>query len=208
MKRIIVFCIVLLLLAGCGGKESTAPQVQLDARVEATATPAPTSVPVTAAPVTLTAVPEVITAAPAVTAEPAPTEAPTPEPAAAGPVEALVARWEAEGLLSGLYPMEAMDALDLYGIDFDACRGGAAFGDADGYTNEAVLVQGDPAVLDQVEALLKDHLEDVKAQFRSYDAKALALAEKAVLVREGDAVLYIISPNAADMLAAFRSLTA
>lgn len=206
MKRIIVFCIVLLLLAGCGGKESTAPQVQLDARVEATATPAPTSVPVTAAPVTITAVPQVVTAAPEITAEPAPTVAtPEPVPQEAGPVEALVARWEAEGLLGGLYPMEAMDALDLYGIDFDACRGGAAFGDADGYTNEAVVVEGDKAVLDQVEAMLQNHLEAVKAQFKGYDPDALALAEKAVLVREGDMLLFVISPDADAMLAAFRA---
>ena len=123
-------------------------------------------------------------------------------------MDALVARWNGEALLEGMYPMAAEDALDLYGIDFAACLGGAAFGDADGYTNEAVVVQAEGTVLDEAEALLQDHLETVKAQFRGYDPEALALAEKAVLVREGDMLLFVISPNADAMLAAFRSLTA
>ena len=123
-------------------------------------------------------------------------------------VDALVARWNGEALLEGMYPMTAEDALDLYGIDFAACLGGAAFGDADGYTNEAVIVQAEAAVLEEAEALLQDHLESVKAQFRGYDPEALALAEKAVLVREGDMLLFVISPNADAMLTAFRSLTA
>jgi len=47
----------------------------------------------------------------------------------------------------------------------------------------------------------------VKAQFKGYDPEALALAEKAVLVREGDALLFVISPSAEAMLSAFRDLT-
>lgn len=204
MKRIVPVLIALLLLFGCGGKESDPPQVQLDARAESTAAPTVTEEPVvTTAPVTLTAAPEA-------TETPIPTEEPTAEPAPAeeSPVEKLVADWYAEELLESMYPMEAEDVLDLYGIDFAACRSAAAFGDAEGYTNEAVIVQADEAVLDEAEALLKDHLESVKAQFRGYDPAALALAEKAVLIREGDMLLFVISPNADDMLAAFGSLTA
>ena len=204
MKRIIVFCIVLMLLAGCGGKKNTAPQLQLDARSEATAAPAATVEPIE------TVAPAKPTAAAEATEAPAPTEEPAAEPVSEekGPVEALVASWETEGLLDGLFAMEAEDALDLYGIDFAACRGGAAFGDADGYTNEAVVVQADDEGLDEAEALLQDHLEAVKDQFQGYDPDALALAEKAVLVREGDMLLFVISPNADAMLAIFRSLTA
>ena len=202
MKRIIVFCIALLLLMGCGGKADAAPQVQLDDRAQTTAAPAADGPEETAAPAEPTA-------APAEAAAPESTGAPAaPAPAQEGPVETLVARWNGEALLEGMYPMATEDALDLYGIDFAACLGGAAFGDADGYTNEAVVVQAEGAVLDEAEALLQDHLETVKAQFRGYDPEALALAEKAVLVREGDMLLFIISPNADAMLAAFRSLTA
>ncbi len=209
MKRIIMFCIALLLLVGCGGKEA-APQVQLDARTEETAAPATSAPEPTAAP-EITAAPVEIVAAPAPTdtptAEPAPTDAPTaePAPAEAGPVEALVADWTAQGLLNGLYPMEAGDVLDLYGIDFAACRGGAAFGDANGYTNEMVLLEADGAVLDEAEALLQGHLTAVKAQFKGYDPDALALAEKAVLVREGDMLLFAICPVADGLLSAFRA---
>lgn len=202
MKRIIVFCIALLLLMGCGGKADAAPQVQLDDRAQATGAPAADGPEDTAAPAEPTA-------APAEAAAPESTGAPAaPAPAQEGPVETLVARWNGEALLEGMYPMATEDALDLYGIDFAACLGGAAFGDADGYTNEAVVVQAEGAVLDEAEALLRDHLETVKAQFRGYDPEALALAEKAVLVREGDMLLFVISPNADAMLAAFRSLTA
>lgn len=205
MKKIFVFCIVLLLLAGCGGKQNDPPQIQLDTRLEATATPA-----FTAEPVETPAPTEEPTAAPEVTDTPSPTEEPAAgaESPKAGTVETLVAGWEAEGLLSGLYAMEAEDVLDLYGIDFAVCRGGAAFGDADGYTNEALVVQADEDSLDEAEALLQDHLESVKDQFRDYDPDALALAEKAVLIREGDMLVFIISPNADDMLAVFQSLTA
>lgn len=201
MKRIIVFCIALLLLMGCGGKADAAPQVQLDDRVQATAAPAADGPEETAAPAEPTAAP--------VDGAPESADAPAaPAPAQEGPVDTLVARWNGEALLEGMYPMAAEDALDLYGIDFAACLGGAAFGDADGYTNEAVVIQAEGTVLDEAEALLRDHLETVKAQFRGYDPEALALAEKAVLVREGDMLLFVISPNADAMLAAFRSLTA
>ena len=201
MKRIIVFCIALLLLMGCGGKADAAPQVQLDDRAQATAAPAADGPEETAAPAEPTDAP--------VDGAPESADAPAaPAPAQEGPVDTLVARWNGEALLEGMYPMAAEDALDLYGIDFAACLGGAAFGDADGYTNEAVVVQAEGTVLDEAEALLQDHLETVKAQFRGYDPEALALAEKAVLVREGDMLLFVISPNADAMLAAFRSLTA
>ncbi len=204
MKRIIVFCIALLVLAGCGAKEAAAPQVQMDARAEVTAVPAaPTAAP--------QALGSEETALPEITTEPAPevTEAPTPEPAPqeSGLVSRLIAAWTQEGFLDALYPMDSEDVLDLYGIDFSACKSGAAFGDAVGYTNEAVIVEADGAVLDEVETMLKTHLEAVKAQFKGYDPEALALAEKAVLVREGDEMLFVISPHAEEMLSAFRDLT-
>ena len=206
MKRFALVLIALILLAGCGGK-TAAPQVQLDARAEATKAPADAP-QVTAEP----------TEAPAPTDEPAPADVPgatdVPPEAAEEPAppeglaDRLTARWEAEGLLVDLYPMEDMDVLDLYGIDFAACISGAAFGDAAGYTNEAVIVEAEGAVLDEAEALLRDHLDAVKAQFRDYDPEALALAEKAVLIREGNALLFVISPSADAMLAAFRAMTA
>ena len=201
MKRIVVFCIAILLLIGCGGKEAAAPQVQMDARAETAPTAMPAEQPAQA------------TAASAPTKAPALTEAPatpTAEPAlaASGFVEELTARWETEGLLEGLYPFPTEDVLDYYGIDLSLCEGGAVFGDDGGYTNEAIVVQGDKGVLDDVEALLQQHLADLKAQFRDYDAAALALAEKAVLVREGDVVLFVISPNAEAMLKVLRDMTA
>jgi hypothetical protein len=201
MKRIIVFCIALLLLVGCGGKEPAAPQVQMDQRASATAAPAAA----TAAPETVA----IVTAATEVPAETAPTAEPAPANSAESDfVDSLVVQWMTDGLMDDMYPLTAEDALDYYGIDFSACKAAVAFGDAVGYVNEAVVVAAEGAVLDEVEALLRDHLQAVKDQFRGYDAEALALAEKAVLIREGNMVLFVISPNAEAMTAVYRRLAA
>ena len=200
MKRIIVFCIALLLLAGCGGKEPAAPQVQMDQRASATAAPAAA----TAAPETVA----IVVTATEAPADPAPVATAPANSAESDFVDSLVIRWMTDGLMDDMYPMTAEDALDYYGIDFSACKAAMAFGDAVGYVNEAVIVAAEGSVLDEAEAMLKDHLNAVKNQFRGYDADALALAEKAVLIREGNMVLFIISPNAEAMLAVYRNLAA
>ena len=201
MKRIIVFCIALLLLVGCGGKEPAAPQVQMDQRASATAAPAAA----TAAPETVA----IVTAATEAPAETTPTAEPAPANSAESDfVDSLVVQWMTDGLMEDMYPLTAEDALDYYGIDFSACKAAMAFGDAVGYVNEAVIVAAEGSVLDEAEAMLKDHLNAVKNQFRGYDADALALAEKAVLIREGNMVLFIISPNAEAMVAVYRNLAA
>ena len=171
MKRIIVFCIAVLLLLGC--RAPTAP--------EAAATAAPTAAP----------------------SEPAPADDPVPQDL----VAELLAAWDWAGLLENVYQLEPGDVLDYYGIDLSACRAGAVFADAVGYTDEVVILTGDKAGLDEAEALLQSHLDAVKAQFRGYDPEALALAEKAVFLREGDCLLFIVSPHAEEMLAAYRSLS-
>ena len=200
MKRIIVFCIALLLLAGCGGKEPAAPQVQMDQRASATAAPAAA----TAAPETVA----IVVTATEAPAEPAPVATAPANSAESDFVDSLVIRWMTDGLMDDMYPMTAEDALDYYGIDFSACKAAMAFGDAVGYVNEAVVVAAEGPALDEAEAMLKDHLNAMKNQFRGYDAEALALAEKAVLIREGNMVLFIISPNAEAMVAVYRNLAA
>ena len=200
MKRIIVFCIALLLLAGCGGKEPAAPQVQMDQRASATAAPAAA----TAAPETVA----IVVTATEAPADPAPVATAPANSAESDFVDSLVIRWMTDGLMDDMYPMTAEDALDYYGIDFSACKAAMAFGDAVGYVNEAVVVAAEGPALDEAEAMLKDHLNAMKNQFRGYDAEALALAEKAVLIREGNMVLFIISPNAEAMVAVYRNLAA
>lgn len=201
MKRIVVLFVALLLLVGCGGKEQAAPQVQMDQRASATAAPAAT-----------TAAPETVAVVPAPTeaqAAPAPTEKSSQANSAESDfMDSLVIRWMTDGLMDDMYPLTAEDALDYYGIDFSACKAAMAFGDAVGYVNEAVVVAAEGPVLDEVEALLRDHLQAVKDQFRGYDAEALALAEQAVLIREGNMVLFVISPNAEAMTAVYRRLAA
>lgn len=180
MKRIVVILLALMLLAGCAGRESASPQVQPNAPAAPAAEPAPAEA----------------------AAEPLPTEAPARRELA----QELVDAWDGAGLLDGMYQMEPGDVLDYYGVDVSACLGSAFFMDAVGYTNEAVVLEAEGSVLDEAEALLQAHLDSVKAQFRGYDPEALALAEKAVFLREGDLLLFIIAPQAEDMLAVYRTL--
>ena len=147
----------------------------------------------------------VATAAPTEVTMPEPT--PTDNPSQEDLVTDLLSVWDGMGLLENMYEMEPGDVLDLYGIDLATCHAGAVFADAEGYTNEAVILTADKAVLDEAEALLQEHLDAVKAQFRGYDPKALALVEKAVFLREDDCLLFIVSPHAEEMLAAYRSLS-
>ena len=98
------------------------------------------------------------------------------------------------------------DVLDYYGIDLSSCKSGIACYDTSSYVLEAVLLEADEATAAELETLLTEHLTALKAQFRSYDAGALAMAEKAVLWREGGIVLLIISPDADAMQAMCREL--
>lgn len=201
MKRIALLILAAALLCACTATTDV-PQVQIDTRVTDAPAQAATDAPAPATD-TPTDAPAAATDAPAApTEEPAPTDAPAKDDF----VSRVVAAWEAEGYLVDMTPYSELDLLDLYGIDLTACENGVGYADAVGYTNEAVLVVADEAMAKEIEELLVGHLDLVKAQFRSYDPEAYALAEKAVLVREGGAVLLIISPNADAMLAAFRAV--
>ena len=117
----------------------------------------------------------------------------------------IVEAWEAGGLLEGMAPYSEADLLDLYGIDLSACISGAGYSDAVSYVKETVVVEADEAAASEIEALLHNHIEQMKESFRSYDAEAYAIAEKAVLVRKDGVVLMIISPDAEAMKAVFEA---
>ena len=118
----------------------------------------------------------------------------------------VVDAWREKGFLTDMAAYSDEDLLDYYGIDVSACICAAGFADAVGYTDEAVVVAADEATAKEIEALLSDHLDSVKASFRSYDPDALKIAEDAVFLREGGVVLLIVSPNAQAMLEAFRTV--
>lgn len=144
----------------------------------------------------------------AATPEPAPSAAAdgTPEPAeptnapeAAPYAQRVVDAWKEAGYLADMAPYSDEDLLDYYGIDVSTLKSGAGYADAAGYTLEALVIEADGETADEIEALLSDHLESLKTQFRSYDPDALKLAEDAVFERDGGVIVLIVSPDAQAM---------
>lgn len=185
MKRIVVVILIAALLCACSSAAKE-PIVEIDMRAELTPAPKDTPEPV----VTETEAPQ------------APTAEPTAEPAAPAEhsfAERVAAAWEAEGYLEGFAAYSENDLLDLYGIDLSACISGVGYAEIAGYTKEVVIVETNEATAAEIYTLLSDHLEMMKEQFRSYDAAACALVEKAVLTNENGVVLMIVSPDAEAM---------
>jgi hypothetical protein len=130
----------------------------------------------------------------------------TPAPEAAPYAQRVVDAWNEAGYLENMAPYSEEDLLDYYGIDLSTVKSGAGYADAVGYTLEALVIEADGETADEIETLLKDHLESLKTQFRSYDPDALKLAEDAVFEREGDVIVLIVSPNAQAMLGILRGI--
>lgn len=193
MKRVIFILLIAALLCACVSTPRE-PIVEIDMRAQNTPT-------VTEAPDVI----EMQTQAPTDAPQTAATEAPQVG-ATATYAQRVIDAWRDAGLLEGYAPYSANDLLDLYGIDLTACVSGAGFAEAEGYANEIVLVEADEATAGEVFTLLSDHLDLIKAQFRSYDAEAYALAERAVLLNENGVVLLLVSPDAETLLDVFRAV--
>lgn len=115
--------------------------------------------------------------------------------------------WKEKGYLDDMARYSDMDLLDYYGIDLSLCKCGVGFSDAVGYTTEAVVVVADGAAADEIETLLTEHVASMKEVFRSYDPEAYRIAENAVMLREGDLIVMIVSPDAQAMLDTLRTVT-
>lgn len=187
-NRLMILLLIVLLL-GCTVSE--APEVHTDPRAEAVSPVAEQKDPEAEAPAAAS------TEAPETRAD---------EPEAADFAHRVAAAWEDAGYLDGMQMYAEADVLDYYGIDLSSCKSGIACYDTSSYVLEAVLLEADEATAAELETLLTEHLTALKAQFRSYDAGALAMAEKAVLWREDGIVLLIISPDADAMQAMCREL--
>ncbi len=114
--------------------------------------------------------------------------------------------WKEKGYLDEMARYSDTDLLDYYGIDLSACKCGAGFSDAVGYTTEAVVVVADGDVADGIESLLNEHVASMKEVFRSYDPEAYKIAENAVMLREGQLIVMIVSPDAQAMLDTLRTV--
>lgn len=115
--------------------------------------------------------------------------------------------WKEKGYLDDMARYSDMDLLDYYGIDLSLCKCGVGFSDAVGYTTEAVVVVADGTAADEIETLLTEHVASMKEVFRSYDPEAYRIAENAVMLREGDLIVMIVSPDAQAMLDTLRTVT-
>ena len=200
MKRTACLLLAAAFLLGCTAP--AVPEVQIDPRA-ASAEPTgaaaePTGIPVESAmqePVLLTEAP--------VSETPAQTDAPASERLS----DRVIAAWTEAGYLSDMARSSELDLLDLYGIDLSRCISGAGYADAVGYTNEALVLEANGETAKELESLLDEHLKTMENQFRSYDPEALKIVESAILLREGGVVLMIVSPDAEEMLEAFRTVT-
>ena len=114
--------------------------------------------------------------------------------------------WKEKGYLDDMARYSDGDMLDYYGIDASACISAAVYGDAVGYTTEAAVVVADGAVADEIETLLTDHVASMKEVFRSYDPEAYKIVENAVMLREGNLIVMIVSPDAQAMLDTLRTV--
>ena len=115
--------------------------------------------------------------------------------------------WEEKGYLDDMVQFTDADLLDYYGIDLSLCKSGVGFVDAMGYTKEAIVIVAEEATAKEIETLLADHVASQKEAFRSYDAEAFRIAENAVMLREGELVVMIVSPDAQAMLETLRGVT-
>ncbi len=120
--------------------------------------------------------------------------------------ECVADAWKNAGYLDDMTPYSEDELLDYYGIDLSACTCGKGFADAVGYTTEAIVVVAPEETANEIGTLLAGHVEDMKEVFRSYDPDAFKIMENAVLVREGELVVLIVSPDAQAMLDTLRSV--
>ena len=114
--------------------------------------------------------------------------------------------WKEKGFLDDMARFTDEDLLDYYGIDLAGCKSGVGYVDATGYTTEAIVVVAEEATAKEIETLLSDHLASAKETFRSYDPEALKIVENAVMLREGDLIVMIVSPDAQAMLETLRNV--
>ena len=114
--------------------------------------------------------------------------------------------WEKKGYLDDMARYTDVDLLDYYGIDLSLCKCGVGFSDAVGYTTEAIVVVADGAAADEIESLLSEHVASMKEVFRSYDPEAYKIMENAEMLREGDLIVMIVSPDAQAMLDTLRTV--
>lgn len=114
--------------------------------------------------------------------------------------------WKAAGYLDDMARYSDTDLLDYYGIDLSLCKCGVGFSDAVGYTTEAIVVVADGAAADEIESLLNEHVASMKEAFRSYDPEAYRIMENAVMLREGELIVMIVSPDAQAMLDTLRTV--
>ena len=193
MKKRVAVLLLVLLLWGCSGDPG--PKVEMDERK-----PAETGISPSPSPAYAIESPEIQDLPTAESELKQGDSSDTEE----NVCQRVINAWSSAGYLDDMAPYSPVDLLDMYGIDPDQCSYAEGYGDADGYTMEAVIIEADEETAAMMEELLLTHLDRVREQFRSYDPVALALAEKAVMLRENGIVLMIVSPDAQSMLGLYR----
>lgn len=107
-------------------------------------------------------------------------------------------------------PFDPQSVFDAYGIDPATCKQEIVISYYDGScTAELWMIEAvDETAAKTIHTLAQERLDSMGAQFRTYDAAAFALVEKAKLVTHGNCLVMIVAENAESLLAIYQTAAA
>ena len=123
----------------------------------------------------------------------------------AGTAEDIYAAMEKAGLLSPMIPMTGDELYDLTGIHPDLWDDGSLHQAADGLIADEILIlhARDEAGANEIEKYLRARLESKAEEAKGYSPEQYAVIQKGVILRGGQDLCLIVSPQAEKLRAVY-----